>query len=233
MRRGQTLAAAVVLVAFVTTPALADAVTPLATQDVEAAPPLTFELFLDRLRSAESGGRLDAKNPRSTALGPYQFIKGTFLELARRHFPDRVAGLSDNQILALRTDSHLSRRAASIFCNESLDYLKGRGLAPTFAHLRLAFLLGPGDAARVIGAEEGTPVSQVLSASVVRANPFMKGMTASDLIAKSARDVSRDIVVEVERVQRKSPPVAKIKQCNAKLASCRKYLTASKSGGRA
>ena len=33
-----------------------------------------MEEFLDRLMAAESGGRLDAKNPRSTALGPFDSL---------------------------------------------------------------------------------------------------------------------------------------------------------------
>jgi hypothetical protein len=36
-----------------------------------------FGTFLDRLMHAESAGRDSAANPRSTALGPFQFIKST------------------------------------------------------------------------------------------------------------------------------------------------------------
>ena len=36
--------------------------------------------------------RTQPKNPRSSALGPFQFIKSTFLELTRRHFPQRLPG---------------------------------------------------------------------------------------------------------------------------------------------
>ena len=86
-----------------------------------------FDMFLDRLMRAESGGRDTAANPRSTALGPYQFIKSTFLDLARRHFGIEVQELSEDEILRLRTahfcaplrgnllagKSGLSRRAGS------------------------------------------------------------------------------------------------------------------------
>jgi len=43
---------------------------------------LPVQTFLDRLMLAESSGQLDARNPRSTALGPFQFIESTFLEVA-------------------------------------------------------------------------------------------------------------------------------------------------------
>jgi len=35
---------------------------------------------------------------------PYQFIKSTFLELTRRHFPAEIVGLTEEEILRLRTD---------------------------------------------------------------------------------------------------------------------------------
>ena len=142
--------------------------------------------------AAESGGRSDARNPRSTALGPFQFIESTFLEVTRRHFSTEIAGLTDKQTLQLRTEPAFARRAAEVFCRENIKYLKERGLEPTFAHLRLAFLLGPADAARIMQAKAHAPLSQVLSAPVVSANPFMRRMSVADLIAKSARDVMRD-----------------------------------------
>src|SRR5688572_4647746 len=131
-----------------------------------------------------------AKNPRFTALGPFQFIKSTFLEITRRHFPSDIAGLPETQILARRTDHDLSRRAAAVFCKDSVRYLKEQGLEPTFAHLRLAYLLGPADAARVMQAQEQTPVVRLLSPAVIKANPFMRRMEVGDLIAKSERHVS-------------------------------------------
>jgi hypothetical protein len=190
--------------------------------------------------AAESGGRSDAKNPRSTALGAYQFIKSTFLEIVRRHFPGEVAGLSEEQILRLRTDADFSRRAAAAFCRESIAYLKAQGLEPTFAHLRLAYLLGPGDAARVMQASAQTPVGKVLSASVIRANPFMRRMSVADLIAKSERDVTHDrkeLVAEAPQPRSRPSPqarrrlsgkakqrTARSKPCDPRRASCHRFL---------
>jgi len=220
----------------------------LANQIVGTAPQESFELFLDRLMATESGGRSTAKNPRSTALGPYQFIKSTFLELAHRHFPDEIAGLTQEQVLHLRTDPDLSRRAAAVFCRESVSYLRSEGLEPSFAHLRLAYLLGPADAARIMRADAETPVADILSIAVLKANPFMRDMSASDLVAKSERDVSRDAgeylpatavrgtVRSVTRTQskvrsRQALSHAKQLQCNKKRASCRKFLAARTARG--
>ena len=151
-------------------------------------PEAHFETFLDRLMRAESNGRDFAANPRSTALGPFQFIKATFIDVARRHFAE-VAALSDEEVLALRTDRAYARRAAAIYSMENLAYLTGRGLKPALGDLRLAYLVGPTAAARLMQAHPQTPASDILGAPVVRANPFMAGMSASELIARSARDV--------------------------------------------
>jgi hypothetical protein len=103
-----------------------------------------------------------------------------------------VANPGEDQILQLRTDRDFSRRAAAAFCRDNIGNLKQQGFEPTFAHLRLAFLLGAGDAVRLIQAEPQTRVVQILAGPVIRANPFMVRMTAADLLAKSVRDVERD-----------------------------------------
>jgi hypothetical protein len=173
------------------------------------APNAAFEHYLDRLMRSESNGRDDAKNPRSSALGAYQFIKSTFLEVMRRHFPDAIENLKEHEILALRTDRGFARRAAAAFSKDNLDYLKERGLTPTFGHLRLAFLLGPSAAARVMEAEPGKQLTQVLDGAVISANPFMRRMTAGDLIARATRDIGVEVPTQVaEAVRRAGDPAA-------------------------
>jgi hypothetical protein len=154
------------------------------------APDAAFHTFLDRLMGAESAGRSHAKNPRSSALGPFQFINSTFLAVMRQHFPEDVARKSEGQILALRTRHDVARRAAHAFSKDNMAYLVDRGIKPTFGHLRLAFLLGPQGAARVLQAPPSRPVTQILEGSVISANPFMRRMTAADLVARATRDVS-------------------------------------------
>ncbi|HEX5998691.1 MAG TPA: hypothetical protein VFZ16_04730 [Hyphomicrobiaceae bacterium] len=139
---------------------------------------------------AESNGRSHAKNPRSSALGPYQFINSTFLAVMRRHFPDEIANKSERQILALRTNHEYARRAAEAFTRENMDYLVERGIKPTFGHLRLAFLLGPQGAARVLLAPADQRLTRILDDGVIHANPFMRRMSAADLVARATRDVS-------------------------------------------
>jgi hypothetical protein len=161
----------------------------LGARSVEGASEISFEQFLDHLMRAESNGRDTAANPRSTALGAFQFIESTFLAVAREHFAREVAELSDQPLLALRTNRQFARRVAAAYCKENAAYLREHGLKPTFAHLRLAYLLGAGGAAKVLRAPPQRPLAAILSAAVIRANPFMKGMTAAGLVERSARDI--------------------------------------------
>ncbi len=191
---GHRMAAAVVLacVFLAATHSTVSANAAVAQEIAASAPVASFEMFLNRLMGAESGGQAHAKNPRSSALGTFQFIKSTFLEIARRHFAREVEGFVEDKILALRTDPDFARRAAAAFCRDNIGHLQAQGLQPTFADLRLAFLLGPSDAARVLKAEPQTPAVQLLSPAVIKANPFMLRMTVTDLRAKSIRDVEGD-----------------------------------------
>jgi len=91
-----------------------------------------------------------------------------------------------------RADADFARRAAEAFSRDNIGQLRQQGIEPTFADLRLAFLLGAGDAARVIRAAPDTPTAQILSSVVLRANPFMGHMSTGDLLAKSVHDVEQD-----------------------------------------
>lgn len=62
----------------------------------QPAPPV-----VDRIVMAESGGRADARNPRSSATGAGQFLDATWLEMVRKHAPEvtRVSSLSGRPVL--------------------------------------------------------------------------------------------------------------------------------------
>jgi hypothetical protein len=187
--------------------------------------------FLDRLMMAESGGRDTAANPRSTALGPFQFIESTFLEVARRHFAAETGQLAPAQVLALRTNRPFARRAAEAYTRDNAASLASAGLAATFANLRLAFLVGPGGAIRILRAERETPAIRILGANVVQANPFMAGMTAGDLTVWSERNLAasdvagRKLAVAPGSLPPTRPPRPAIGvRCNKALASCRRWV---------
>lgn len=195
--------------------------------------------FLDRLMLAESGGRDAAANPRSSALGPFQFIKSTFLSLARRHFPAEVAELDDVEVLALRTTRSFARAAAAIYTLENATYLQSQGIQPTLPRLRLAFLLGPSGAARVLQVDPQARLSAIVGSGVIGANPFMIGVSVSGLVARATRDIygpkaapaPRAVAARPEarprptaRAQGGRPAVAIAVKCNQKLVSCQRWI---------
>jgi hypothetical protein len=214
----------------------------LAREKVAGASEASFETFLDRLMQAESGGRDSLASGRSTALGPFQFIKGTFLYVTHRYFAGEVANLTEEQVLALRTSRTFSRRAVSAYLRENAAFLGDKGFEPTFAHLRLSYLVGPNAAAKVMAASPQTTLSEVLAPGALKANPFMANMTAANLIARAARDVSREddgsdltasprvrTVSESPVPRAAAPPherpgSAEKAKCSSGLASCRRFI---------
>ena len=158
----------------------------------EQGSPQAFQMeeFLDQLMEAESGGRLNKKNPRSTALGPFQFIEATFLVVVNKHFPHEVAGLTERQVLARRTEIVFSRRVARAYANDLISALNNNGLRATAVNVRIAFLVGPSAAVRLLKTPRHKPLKEVLSAAAIAANPFMSGATVARLVQKAAGDVS-------------------------------------------
>jgi hypothetical protein len=211
-----------------TEPAAANAPEPTAafksTALAAGAPGASFEVFLDRLMRAESNGQDDAANPRSTALGPFQFIKSTFIDVVRRHFASEVVALDDDAVLALRTDRGFARRAATAFSRDNVAFMTEQGLSPTFGDLRLAFLVGPSAAVRLLQATPTTPVSEILGNAAITANPFMKGMSAADLIARADRDVGAGHAGQLALRARARPAAGVVATCNQNLASCRRWI---------
>ena len=149
-----------------------------------------------------------------------------------------MAELNDAEVLALRTTRSFARAAAAVFTLENAAYLKGQGIQPTLPHLRLAFLLGPTGAARVLQAEPQARLSSIVGAGVIGANPFMVGVSASGLVARATRDIygpkaapARVIAVRPEprprpaaRAQGGAPPAAIAVKCNQKLVSCQRWI---------
>lgn len=238
------VAFAICCVLFGTQATAADDKKPSAPAQAVAPAEITLDVFLDRLMMSESGGRLNARNSRSTAVGPFQFIASTWLQIARTSFAIETADLKPHEVLELRTDLTFARRAAKIYTEANAAHLAANKHKPTFANLRLAFLVGPSGAVRVLSAKPETPILALLGTTVVGANPFMRSMTAADLVARAARDVSADVNVDTGLTpspdaiaNAKTPakyarPNVSVK-CSLARPSCRRWLAlASRKGSR-
>ncbi len=211
-----------ILVAFLFSPSSAC----LAEAEAEAklTPTESEVLFLDRLMRAESGGRRYAKNPASSALGPFQFVETTFLDLVRRNLPAVASGKADADILALRTDPQISRDVALLYTRENASALAAKGVEATAANLRLAFFAGAAGALKILEAKPEESVANLLSEAAIAANPFLRNMTASDLLARASREAAGAGVVATGRLKSPTAPAGIAVRCNLSLASCRKWL---------
>ncbi|WP_210202654.1 phage tail length tape measure family protein [Sinorhizobium sp. BJ1] len=145
--------------------------------------------YVDNVVKSESGGNASAKNPNSSATGLGQFIESTWLRLFKQNFPDRAQSMADSTILALRNDAEISRGLIEAYAKENASLLRQAGVSVNEAALQLAHFLGPGGAISVLTAKSGTPVSQVLGADAINANPSILGggATVDDVIAYAQR----------------------------------------------
>jgi hypothetical protein len=197
---------------------LAEAATEPAVETTE-----TEKLFLDRLMLAESGGRLDARNPATGAYGPFQFLSSTFLDVVQRNFPNVAAGKTTAEILNLRADAIVARNAALIYTRENASFLAAHGAAVTAASLRMSFFVGASGALKVLTAKPEEPLSNILSAAALQANPILGGMTAAGLIERSGREAAGVGSGFSTAVAKGAQPKIAVR-CNLKLPSCRKWL---------
>jgi hypothetical protein len=177
--------------------------------------------------AVESGGRLNARNPLSSALGPYQFIRETFLDVIKRRFPELGTGKTDDEILALRADAVIARNAALVYTRENANYLSTHSQPVTPGHLRLTFFIGPGAALKVLEARPDDALSGILSEAAINANPSLGKMTAGQLIERASHEAGAGVIA-VQGLRpatlgaAERPRIAV--QCNLKLPSCKKWL---------
>lgn len=164
---------------------------------------MTDGSYEGRIIQAESSGKDTARNPNSTALGPHQFLKGTWLALVKRHKPDWAKGLSEGELLGLRADRSKSSEMFAHFRDENQGALRAAGLPITHATEYMAHFFGAGGAVDVLSHSPDTLVSEVVKASVIKANPFLNGMTVRDVQNWAARKMtmkSTDIALQQTKI---------------------------------
>lgn len=117
------------------------------------------ERYLDALIQQESGGDPNAQASTSSATGHAQFIDSTWRRMmndygARYGFGEgALAGLSESDVLELRTDPQWAALMAGEYARENATELR-RALKrdPSDGEVYFAHFLGPGDAAELIEA---------------------------------------------------------------------------------
>ena len=165
-----------------------------AARDVN--PTTVLDRYLDVTHKIEG----TAKNPTSSAVGPFQFVDSTWLEEARLVNP-ALKDMPDEAVLAMRKDpanADFVRQVGKSFTQRNVDYLTAQGVEnvdePT---MYLAHFLGKGDAAKVLKAADDMPVKGLVDDASIKANKsILAGKTvgqvkqwAKDIYAKRAAQV--------------------------------------------
>lgn len=142
--------------------------------------------YLQRNRTAESGGNDRAAAQTSSAYGRYQFLKSTWLDYYKKTFGS--TGESRSAILAKRADGSVQDKVMQRFTADNVRYLARIGARATKGNTYLTHFLGRGDAGKVLQAAPDTPVSALVSSASIAANKsVLAGKSASEVIAWAHR----------------------------------------------
>lgn len=152
-----------------------------------APPAASSGNVVDRIIGVESGGNPTAKNPGSSATGLGQFTSGTWVEIVREYEPSLAEGRSRAELLALRNDPTISRRMTGYLVQKNTRALQAAGVPANDGNTYLAHFAGSGGAIALLKADPGASAESVLGSAAVNANPFLRGKTASDVIAWAAK----------------------------------------------
>lgn len=134
----------------------------------------------------ESGGNATAQNPRSSAFGANQFIASTWNEFARAN-PDLFRGMSQEEILASRSNPELSAQATQWNARRNSEVLSNANLEVNDATLGVAHMFGPQGAVQILRSSPTARMEDVVSADVLRANPNLAGRTVGDVTGEFGR----------------------------------------------
>lgn len=135
---------------------------------------------------AESSGDPNSRNDLSSASGPAGFTNGTWLETVRANRPD-LAGKSDDELLALKTNPQLAGEMANAYGNANGAYLAKNGLPVTDGTKYLAHFSGPQGAVKILQADPTANAGEVLGPAALKANPWLANTTAQGLQAMMAK----------------------------------------------
>jgi hypothetical protein len=157
----------------------------------------TIETVVEQIIKIELNGHVNAKNKRSSAMGPAQFLKETWLELIRTHRPDLAVGHSEGETLELRQNAEVAREITARFTEQNAEMLKERGLLVTPGTLYLAHFAGGAGAVAILSAQENADAASVMARAdatgrttrqeIVKANPFLENFTIADLKSRADR----------------------------------------------
>jgi hypothetical protein len=147
------------------------------------------------VKQAIHGQEGTGDNPRSSAVGKYQFLDDTFVAYARKVYPEVTKGLGRREVLALRgqeiNGQPVEETLMDAMTADNTATLTSIGAKPTLTNLYVAHFFGPGDAPKVLRAPPETPLNEIVEPKVIRANPYLRGMTAGDAVSWAREVMSK------------------------------------------
>jgi len=145
--------------------------------------------LMQNIAGAESSGRSDAANPRSSAKGIYQFIDSTW---------EGLGGTPGNQF-----DAQENVELGAKYIRQNAEKLKNDlGRNPTYAETYAAHYFGPGVAKMLSGADPQDPIEVGLAmfnnpktvGRILESNPNLQDKTVGEVLASLEKKAGEGIV---------------------------------------
>ena len=162
------------------------------TAPAAAPPPAVprFDLrdYSLRVSRHESGGQYDAQAKGSSAYGAYQLTRPTFLRYARKANRFSV-NMPDDVLWSQRTNPAMQEAVMTRLTADNRAALAKAGAPETYGNLYLMHFAGEGGGTKILRAAPDAPIESILSEGAIKANPFLKGKTAGEVIEWAHRAV--------------------------------------------
>lgn len=148
----------------------------------------SLEPVINAIEGVEGGPNAGANiGGTSSATGPGQFVRDTFIETYKAAFPEEAANMSDDEIAAIHGTEEGNRiqheTLLPLLTQNNAERLKSEGFEATPPEVYLAHFLGVVGAMRLLGADPNAAVEDVVSPESVAANKsVLKGKTVGDVL---------------------------------------------------
>lgn len=145
-------------------------------------PRFDWQKFAIKTGSAESSGRWHVEAEGSSAYGLYQITRPTWVRVLRKDPNYSNAKLSDDYLWSKRTNPASQEHVFRLLVDENKAALEKAGAPVTDGNMYLMHFAGQSGATKILKAAPDTPIERIMSEGAIKANPFLQGKTAGDVI---------------------------------------------------
>jgi hypothetical protein len=159
------------------------------------------------LGKPESGNDYGVKpNADSGARGRYQFIRDTFVPLAREAEPERTKGMTDDQVWALaqgKENAAIQDKVFSVFTGKNERALQAAGIPVNDTTRYVMHWFGSGDGVSILKADKNTPIDEFLPKGRTPT-----GKTWAEANGVAGKTVGQVLDIAAKRMSADVPPTA-------------------------